>query len=99
MDRNLHNTDTTAARSTTSDIKVTGNPDVWELVCKASSKSQGWMKSTKRMKVPGGWLVQATTEHRFFADGHSCQGAVSGCAEALTFVPDPDHAWVVPAKE
>jgi len=79
-ERQLDNIDTAAATASTSDIKVKGDPDVWELVCKASSKSQGWMKSTKRMKVDGGWLYQATTEHR-------SGGQVVACAEALTFAP------------
>ena len=63
-DRQLDNTNTTDTKKTTSDVKVTGDPDVWELVCKASSQSQGWMKSTKRMRIPDGWLYQVTTEHR-----------------------------------
>lgn len=84
-ERALDNTNTATATATTSDIVVSGNPDVWELVCKASSKAQGWMKSTKRMKVPGGWLYQVTTEHRA---GGVASGYVTACAEALAFVPD-----------
>jgi len=82
------NTSTADARKTTSDIKVTGDPDVWELICKASSKGQGWMKSTKGMAISGGLLVQVSTEHR------DSRGTVTACAEALSFIPD--HAPPVP---
>ena len=59
-----------------SDVKIFGNPDTWELICKASSKEQGWMKSTKAMEIPGlGCLVQVSTQ----------QG--DHVAEALSFVP------------
>ena len=84
MERALHNTNTADARASASDIAVTGNPDAWELVCKASSASQGWMKSTKRMKVPGGWLYLVTTEHRY-------PGSLPACAETLAFVPGKDE--------
>lgn len=82
MTRDLSNENTASASSSTGDIKVSGNPDAWELVCKASSASQGWMKSTKRMRVDGGWLYQVTTEHRV-------NGAVVACAEALAFASAP----------
>lgn len=82
MERSLENENTLQAAQSTSDIKVTGNPDAWQLLCKASSKSQGWMKSTKLMHFDGYVVVQVTTEHR-------CpnSGKVLACAEALTTVP------------
>ncbi len=70
------------ARKNTPDLKVTGDPGAWELVCKASSASQGWMKSTKRMQIDSGYLYQVSTEHR-----NPETGLVTACAEALTFVP------------
>lgn len=63
------------AQEKVSDIKVVGNGDTFALLCKASSKSQGWMKSAKAMEVPSGCVVQVTTQ----------QG--DNVAEALTFVP------------
>jgi hypothetical protein len=63
------------AKAKVSDVVVVGNPDQWGLLCKASSKSQGWMKSAKAMEVPGGCVVQVTTQ----------QG--SNVAEALAYVP------------
>ena len=59
-----------------SDVKVFGNPDLWQLVCKASSEKQGWMKSTKALEIPDyGCIVQVTTQ----------QG--DHPAESITFVP------------
>lgn len=55
--------------------QVVGHPDVWELVCKATNKDLGIMKSTKRMKVKNGYVYQVTTE------------TMHGCAEALVYVP------------
>jgi hypothetical protein len=80
-ERALDNHDMQSAAASTPDIVTAGDPGAWVVVGKASSKAQGWMKSTKRMKVPGGWLYQATTEHR-------ADGKVTACAEALAFVPD-----------
>lgn len=58
------------------DVVVVGNGDMFRLLCKASSVSQGWMKSTKAMEIPGlGCVVQVTTQ----------QG--NNVSEALTFVP------------
>ena len=57
------------------DLKLFGDGDTWKLICKASSKAEGWMKSTKAMRVPGGILVQVSTQ----------QG--DHVAEAVCFVP------------
>lgn len=63
------------ARKVIADIEIVGNGDMFQLLCKASSKSQGWMKSCKAMQVPGGCVVQVTTQQW------------DNVAEALTFVP------------
>ena len=62
-----------------SDVEVVGG-DMWRVLCKASSKSQGWMKSSKAMEVPGGCLVQVTTQQK------NPDGSYA-VAEALAFVP------------
>ena len=60
-----------------SDVEIFGNPDTFQLICKASSKNEGWMKSTKVMEVPGrGCIIQVSTQ----------QG--DNVAEAICFVPD-----------
>lgn len=51
------------AKEKISDIEVIGNGDSFQLLCKASSKSQDWMKSAKAYEIPGiGCLVQVTTQ-------------------------------------
>jgi len=80
MSKTLHNSDLSRARENVPDIQVVGNGDMFELLCKASSESEGWMKSTKAMEVAGGCVVQVTTQQRN-ADGSYA------VAEALTYVP------------
>lgn len=79
--KSLHNTDINGAKQNVSDIKVFGNGDTFQLLCKASSEQEGWMKSTKAMPVTGlGCVVQVTTQQR------NPDGSYS-IAEAVTFVP------------
>ncbi|KKN19573.1 hypothetical protein LCGC14_0944300 [marine sediment metagenome] len=66
------------------DLKVFGDGDTWALLCKASSEKQGWMKSTKVMNVPGGCVVQVTTQQR---SGGVVRSVTYAIAEAVTFVP------------
>jgi hypothetical protein len=80
MEKTLNNTNEVEAREATSDLQVFGNGDMWQLLCKASSKSEGWMKSTKAMQVPNGCIVQVTTQQRNPDGSHVV-------AESITFVP------------
>lgn len=80
MEKTLHNSDVSGACQNVPDIKVVGNGDTFQLLCKASSQNEGWMKSTKAMQVPGGCVVQVTTQ-QMNPDGSYA------VAEALTFVP------------
>lgn len=58
------------------DVEVIGNGNTFQLIDKAGSKSQGWMKSTKAMQIDEvGCVIQVTTQ----------QG--DNVSEALTFVP------------
>ena len=76
MEKSLGNTDSNGAKKNVKDIVFWGNGDTFKLVSKASSKAEGWMKSTKAMEIPTlGCVVQVTTQ----------QG--DNVAEALTFVP------------
>ena len=68
------------AKDNIKDLVVFGNGDSFQLICKASSQSQGWMKSTKAMDVGAGCVVQVTTQQRN-NDGNYV------VAEALCFVP------------
>lgn len=78
--KTLHNSDISGARQNVKDIKIVGNGDMFQLLCKASSENEGWMKSTKACEVNGGCIVQVTTQQR------NPDGSYS-VAEALTFVP------------
>ena len=78
--KTLHNSDVSGARENVKDIKVVGNGDMFRLLCKASSENEGWMKSTKACAVPGGCIVQVTTQQR------NPDGSYA-VAEALTYVP------------
>lgn len=73
-------TNVAEAKTKISDIKVFGNGDLFQLICKASSDAQGWMKSTKAMQTPVGCVVQVTTQQKNLDQTYSV-------AEALTFVP------------
>lgn len=79
-EKTLTNSDVSGARKNVPDIAVVGNGDTFQLLCKASSQTEGWMKSTKAMEIPGGCIVQVTTQQR------NPDGSYS-VAEALTFVP------------
>jgi hypothetical protein len=79
--KTLHNSDVSGTRQNVKDIKVVGNGDMFQLLCKAFSENEGWMKSTKAMEVPGGCVVQVTTQQR------NTDGSYA-IAEALTFVPN-----------
>jgi len=84
--KTLHNSDISGARQNVKDIKVVGNGDMFQLLCKASSESEGWMKSTKAMQIPGGCIVQVTTQQR------NPDGSYA-VAEAICFVP---NVWILP---
>lgn len=62
--KTLGNTDVNAAKKNVSDLVVFGNGDLFKLISKASSQSEGWMKSTKAMDVGIGCFVQITTQQR-----------------------------------
>lgn len=78
--KSSRNTNMEDAKTSTPDLFVFGAPGEWELISKASSESQGWMKSTKAMTAAGGVVLQVTTEFRK-------NGEVTSCAEALQFIP------------
>lgn len=105
--RSLANVSPETRNASTPDLQIFGG-ELWECISKASSKSQGWMKSTKRMAVDGGTLFQVSTEHRevdhrmVVVNGeHRTQhdlGEVIACAEALAFVPYPRDAFDEPVE-
>ena len=75
-EKTLDNSTVAKAKDQIPDLKVVGNGDMFQLLCKASSKEEGWMKSTKAMEISGiGCLVQVTTQQD------------DQVAEALCFIP------------
>ncbi len=80
MEKTLDITEVKGAKANISDLKVFGNGDLFQLICKASSNEQGWMKSTKAMQTPVGCVVQVTTQQKNIDGTYSV-------AEALAYVP------------
>jgi hypothetical protein len=74
--KTLVNTDSNQASKNVKDIAFWGDGDTFKLISKASSQSEGWMKSTKAMQIDQvGCVVQVTTQQD------------NNVSEALTFVP------------
>ena len=69
------------------DVQIWGDGDAFQLLCKASSREEQWMKSTKAMAIPGlGCVVQVTTQQSVWDCEKDCEIMVS-VAEAVCFVP------------
>ena len=65
MEKTLHNSTSSEAKKNVSDLIIWGDGDTFKLICKASSKREGWMKSTKAMEIEGvGCVVQVTTQQK-----------------------------------
>lgn len=79
-EKDLNISEVRGAKKNISDLQVYGDGDTFALLCKASSQDQGWMKSTKVCNVPGGCVMQVTTQQK------NPDGSYS-VAEALTYVP------------
>ena len=78
-EKSLGTTDQNGCRENVSDVEIFGE-DLFQLLAKASSNKQGWMKSTKAMETPTGCVIQVTTQQR------NPDGSYA-VAEAVTFVP------------
>lgn len=74
------NTDQSKCKDNVPDVVMFGG-DLFKLLSKASSESEGWMKSTKAYSIGKGCLVQVTTQQR------NPDGSYS-VAEALSYVPN-----------
>lgn len=79
--KTLDNTSASNLKENVGDVKIVGNGDAFKLISKASSVTEGWLKSTKAYEIiNSGCLVQVTTQQR------NPDGSYS-VAEALTFIP------------
>lgn len=79
-EKDLGITEVRGAKANISDLVVYGDGDTFALLCKASSQEQGWMKSTKVCNLPGGCIVQVTTQQKNIDGSYAV-------AEALSYVP------------
>lgn len=79
--KTLGNTDASGTSVNVKDVVFFGDGDMWQLLCKASSQAEGWMKSTKAMEVSNGCMIQVTTQQRNEDGSYAL-------AEALSFAPD-----------
>ena len=77
MSKSLHNTDANGTKQNVKDVVFWGNGDTFQLISKASSEAEGWMKSTKAMKCGKDVVIQVTTQQK------NPDGSYS-VAEALT---------------
>jgi len=81
QEKSLDITNTKDAKEKINDVQIVGDPDQWQLITKAWSESQGWMKSTKALDTGNGCIIQVTTQQKN-PDGSYV------IAESVTFVPD-----------
>jgi len=77
--KTMGNTCQNGCRKNVKDVVIYGE-DLFQLLSKASSENEGWMKSTKAFDTGKGVLVQVTTQQR------NPDGSYA-VAEALSFVP------------
>jgi len=93
--KDLGITSVRGAKANISDLEVFGDGDTFRLICKASSKAGGGMKSTKALDTGTGVVLQVTTQQT------NPDGSYA-VAEALTYVPGvkvhehPDGRFIAP---
>ena len=80
MEKTFNNIDPVNAKENVKDIEFWGDSQTFVLISKASSKEEGWMKSTKAMQTGNSVVLQVTTQQRN-PDGSYV------IAEALTTIP------------
>src|SRR5665647_2103493 len=80
-EKTLGNTEASGAKKNVKDIIFWGEGDTFALISKASSKEEGWMKSSKALEIAEvGCIVQVTTQQKNMDGSYSV-------SEAITFVP------------
>jgi len=97
MEKTLGNTDANGATKNVKDIIFWGNGDTFQLISKASSKSEGWMKSTKAMQAGTSVVVQVTTQQRNIDGSYSLAEALT-TVENATIVEEKENGTVVSRK-
>ena len=83
--KSLHNTCANSATKNVKDIVFWGDRDTFKLISKASSESEGWMKSTKAMQCGTSVVVQVTTQQRNPNGSYAIAEALTTVANAYIF--------------
>ena len=84
-EKSLHNTCANGATKNVKDIVFWGDRDTFKLISKASSESEGWMKSTKAMQCGTSVVVQVTTQQRNPNGSYAIAEALTTVANAYIF--------------
>lgn len=80
-EKTLGNSDINGTKQNVPDVQTFGDGDTFQLICKASSQAEGWMKSTKAMEIAGvGCVVQMETQQKNLDGSYSL-------SMAAVFVP------------
>jgi len=94
--KSLHNTNANGATKNVKDIQFWGNGDLFQLISKASSESEGWMKSTKAMQIDGvGCVVQVTTQQRNSDGSYAITDAVTFVEKSKIQVNKDENGEVI----
>jgi len=97
--KSLQNTDSNGAKKNVKDIQFWGNGDTFKLISKASSESEGWMKSTKAMQIDGlGCVVQTTTQQRNPDGSYALTDAITFVPQSYIFETKDDDGNVIERK-
>ena len=89
--KSLSNTCVNGTKKNVKDVVVFGNGDMFKLLCKASSESQGWMKSTKAMIIPHGVVIQVTTQQLNPDGSYSVAEALTSIVGNFKLVDDVNN--------
>lgn len=81
--KSLGNTDANGAIKNVKDIVFWGDGDTFKLISKASSVTEGWMKSTKAMQAGKSVVVQVTTQQRNPDGSYSIAEALATVTNAI----------------
>lgn len=95
FEKSLHNTTANGARKNVKDIQFWGDGDLFKLIAKASSESEGWMKSTKAMQVGSSVVVQVTTQQRNPDGSYAVAEALTTVLNATITEEKDEHGTVV----
>lgn len=78
MSKTLNVTNQEEVKERVSDVEIFGK-NLFLCASKASSKNEGWMKSTKICNLPNGMIVQVSTQQN------------DNVTESVTFVPNINY--------